>query len=285
MNEFVIHFIKLLILFIPLFFIFSFIVYSLRGKFSINKVVQKTPLFFRSLIAALLGALTPFCVCLTMPIFINMLEAGIDPGSAVSFLIASPLVSISAALLIMSMFGVKFVIYYAASAVAIAVLGGIVVSRFKINTPLQNGDDKPNEVKRLDCCADTPLMAAFSLLKKLILYLIMGAAIGAFLHNYMPLALVEKINSFPIGFSIPLVALIGFPLYANALIVIPICFSLAAKGVNSGIIVTFLMSSTGICLPTIIILSKIFNKQALAVFLLITFLAYLCVGYIFYFFC
>lgn len=277
-KELVTNFIKLSILFFPLFFLFSAAAYLLKEKIPIDKMLKAIPFGVRNVAAALFGVLTPFCSCITIPIFINMVEIGVPADSAVAFLIASPLVSIAAVVFMASLFGVKFVLYYLISVIAISVIGGIIIAR---KAPVRINNSDCNGATENSCPKAGPLLSAFNLLRRLFVYLAIGVAVAAIMHNYLPAGAVEKINNFPLWGSIPLAALIGFPLYANVLVVIPLCFSLAAKGINGGIIATFLMSACGISLPSAVILAKIFSKRGLALFLITTFLAYILVGYAF----
>lgn len=283
-GKFIVNFLKLLALFIPLFFLFSLLAYSLKDKIPVDKLLKKAPFGVSHFIAALFGALTPFCSCITLPIFINFIQVGVDLGSATSFLIASPLVSISAALLIVSLFGVKFAVYYIASVIVVSIAGGVLIGRLKLASPIAADIFYCNENKtKVASPWQGPLSSAANLFKKLFLYLIIGAGLGALLHDYLPVGVVEKLNLIPVWASVPIVALIGFPLYANILVVIPVCFSLVDKGVSTAIVATFLVSSCGMSLPTITILGKIFERRLLAAFLMVTFFAYVAIGYVFYF--
>ncbi len=283
-GKFILNFLKLLVLFVPLFFLFSLLAYSLKDKFPIDKLLKKAPFGVSHFIAALFGALTPFCSCITLPIFINFIQLGVDLGSAVSFLIASPLVSISAALLIASLFGAKFAAYYITSVILVSIAGGILIGRFKLASPAAADIFHCSETTgKTGSPRQGPLSSAASLFRKLFLYLIIGAGLGALLHDYLPVGIVEKLNLIPVWVSVPIVALIGFPLYANILVVVPVCFSLVDKGVSTAVVATFLVSSCGMSLPTIAILGKIFERRLLAAFLMVTFFAYVAIGYVFYF--
>ncbi len=236
-----------------------------------------------NLLSALLGAVTPFCVCTTIPVFVGMVQAGAGTAVAVSFLLASPLLNISAAYLISFLFGLKFAIYFSLAVIIFSSLGGIMVKYLKleegINPQIIEGDSG------VKCASGRGYKEAAAtsvrFLKQLLFPLLAGAVIAGFIHNYVPVTLVEKLNALPLLVVIPLMALIGFPLYVNILTLAPVCYSLVDKGMSQAAIITFMASGAGISLPTAIVLSRILKKKLFVFYLLYTFLAYCAIGLIF----
>jgi uncharacterized membrane protein YraQ (UPF0718 family) len=253
---------------------------SLRTLFSLleNKVYG-----LGNVVSAFIGAVTPFCACTTIPIFTSLIQMGVKTNIAISFLLSSPLISISAAVLLFFLFGAKFSIYYIAAALIFSVLGGLLVRwlRFdnQISEKLKNNLSmiEQNHTNAYRDAADS----SFRLFRDLFIPLVVGAIIAGVIHNYVPVKAIEAINRYPLWITIPLVALIGFPIYSNIMVLAPICFALANKGMNQGAVIAFMMSGAGISFPTALVLKSLLKLKLFIYYLLFTFVSYCIIGFIF----
>jgi hypothetical protein len=269
-----------------LFLFFSFISHIVMKRMPLERMfsfLERKACGLGNIVSSLIGAVTPFCVCTTIPIFTTMIQMGVKTNVAVSFLLSSPLLSISAAVLLVFLFGVKFSVYYAAAAVFFSILGGLLVRWLRFDNEIS---DKLANNLYIPGHGGPPAYrqaahASFRLFRDLFIPLLIGAVIAGYIHNYVPVKAVEAMNGFPGWVVIPLVALLGFPLYSNIMVIAPICFALANKGVSQGAIITFMMSGAGISLPTVIVLSSLFKLRLFIFYLLYTFFSYCIIGIIF----
>lgn len=269
------HFILALSL---MFIVTSFLSYALKKRLSLSGLflyLKKQSVVLSTLYSSIAGALTPFCVCTTIPIFVGMIQSGINTSVAMSFLFSSPLLSFSAIILISYLFGVKFSFFYLISALILSVFGGLAVYWLKF-------EDQISDNLRNGCsCKDSPAFV-YGLFKNLLLPLAAGTIVAGFIYNYIPVKTVMSLNRFPVWISIPVLALIGFPIYSNIMVLAPICFSLADKGLNQAAVMTFMMSSAGISLPTTILLKKLLKTKLFLFYIIYTFVAYCAAGFVFY---
>jgi uncharacterized membrane protein YraQ (UPF0718 family) len=285
MSKMLINFFEFFLVLSAMFLLFSFISHLLLRRISLEKVflsLEHKGLGLGNIVASLIGAVTPFCVCTTIPIFTAMVQMGIKTNIAISFLLSSPLVSISAAALLIFLFGVKFSIYYIAAALIFSILGGFLVRWFKfddeISEKLKTGfSDDRDDASDYKKAANS----SFRLFKDLLIPLLIGAVIAGGIHNYVPVRLIETVNAYPLWVIIPLVALIGFPIYSNIMVLAPIGFALANKGMNQAAVITFLMSGAGISFPTTIVLRSLLRPKLFVFYLLFTFLYYCVTGFVF----
>jgi len=283
MNKILINSLEFFIVLAVSFLVISFMSHILMKKIRLEAMflsLQNMGYGLGNIVSSFIGAITPFCVCTTIPIFIGMSQMGVSTNVAMSFLFSSPLLSISGGILIFYLFGIKFFIYYVIAILIFSIMGGIF-SRFidfdkGINEDMGTGLDYNNSGS-----FSNALVFSSKLFKSLLIPLVIGAVIAGFIHNYVPVRLIEAINQYPVWVTIPLAALIGFPIYSNILVLAPICFSLVEKGMNQGAVMTFLISGAGISLPTAIVLKKILKKKLYYYYLIYTFIAYCIIGMIF----
>lgn len=285
MKIILLNFLEFFVILSVTFLAFSFLSQLLIKKLSLQSFFSLLDNKIKGLgniVSALIGAVTPFCVCTTIPVFTSMIQMGVKPSVAISFLFASPLISISGAILLIFLFGIKFSVYYILAAFIFSIIGGLLVRGLKfeceINERFTNACselkiDKQGAYQHAAACS-------FKLFKDLFLPLIIGAVIASFIHNYVPFKLIETINGYPLWLVIPLAALIGFPIYSNIMVLAPICFALANKGMNQGVVITFLMSGAGISFPTAIVLKGIFKRKLFVFYLAYTFISYSIIGFI-----
>ena len=265
-----------------MFLIVSFLSHVFMRKFALHEwilTIQKKNRFLGNIFAAIFGAITPFCVCTTIPIFTGLIQLGVSTNVAMSFLFASPLINVSSILLMFFLFGLKFALYFLIATLVFSILGGALVYYLKLDNKINLKISSPENSHGSLC--KNAASSSMNLFKSLLLPLLFGAIIAGVIHNYVPVKFVEALNKFPVLLIIPLLALIGFPLYLNILVLTPICYSLVNKGMCPAAVMTFMMSGAGISLPTTIVLSRIFKKELFVYYLSYTFIAYCLTGFIF----
>ena len=238
-------------------------------------------------IAALLGTVTPFCSCSSIPIFIGFTRAGLPLGMTFAFLISSPMVDVASMLMLMSFFGSEFAVIYVVVGLLLAIGGGLLLNVMKMEKYIRRYDNPIrefyseseyfNQRQRIGyACNDTRIIV-----KNVFPYVLAGVAIGAFLHNWVPqewiLAVLGKGNIF----SVPLATLIGIPIYADIFGAIPIAEALYLASVPAGTILALMMAITTLSLPSLIMLSKVLERRLLFTFIGIVAAGIILIGYLF----
>lgn len=242
-------------------------------------------------LAATLGAVTPFCSCSSVPLFIAFLSAGIPLGVTMAFLTTSPLVNEVAVILLGEALGLNFTIIYVATGIILGVFGGFITDTLNLNRwvesyvwsikmPTPVTADEANGWKWRERYARSE---AKDIIKRVWLYVLIGVGLGAALHGYVPKEWFMKHASADNIFAVPLAVLMGIPLYANATGIIPVAEVLLNKGVPIGTILAFIMSIVAISLPELLILRKVLKVQMLLFFAGFLFVAFMSVGYLFNF--
>lgn len=242
-------------------------------------------------LAALLGAVTPFCSCSSVPLFIAFLSAGIPLGVTMAFLITSPLVNEVAVVLLGNALGLKFTIAYVGSGIVLGILGGAIIDALKLNKWVEPyvWDIKmptpttPEEAVGLAWREKYARGEAIDIIKRVWLYVLIGVGLGAGLHGYVPKEWFLEHAGPDNPLAVPLAVLMGIPLYSNATGIIPVAEVLLNKGVPVGTILAFIMSIVAISLPELLILRKVLKPQMLAFFVAFLFIAFVGVGYLFNF--
>lgn len=240
-----------------------------------------------NIVGALIGTVTPFCSCSSIPLFIGFTNAGLPLGVTFSFLISSPLVDLGAFILLMSVFGGKIAIAYVVLGLILAVIGGVIIDKLglekyvekHINT-LSSGNDElieMNRKQRLSYSKEQMLAT----LKKVFLYVFIGVGIGALIHNWIPQEIIQKVLGENNPFSVLIATFIGVPMYADIFGTIPIAQALYASGASIGTILSFMMSVTALSVPSIIMLRKAVKPKLLAVFVGIVVVGIIVIGYLF----
>ena len=241
------------------------------------------------IIGALLGTVTPFCSCSSIPLFMGFTTAGLPLGVTFSFLISSPMVDLGSLVLLTSIFGWKIAVSYVIVGLVIAVLGGTIIEKLhlenqvadfirnakNINTVLPS--DELSQKERFKSALDSVLQT----LKKVFPYILIGVAIGAVVHNWIPQKWIENILGSKNPFGVILATVCGIPMYADIFGCIPIAESLLAKGALLGVVLSFMMAVTTLSLPSMIMLSKAIKPKLLGVFVSICTLGIIIVGYVF----
>jgi len=240
-----------------------------------------------NLIAALIGVPTPFCSCSAVPFFIGAVEAGIPLGITFSFLIASPLVNEVAIAMLLAMFGWQIALMYIVSGIIIAVIAGIIIGRLHLESEIEEFVFTTKiplpEEKAMDW-RDRILFAfreSRETYRNVIPFILLGIGIGAILYGYVPADFLVNFVGKDNPLAVPLVVLIGIPLYSNAAALFPIVSVLTAKGMATGTVLAFMMAVIGLSLPEMIILRKVIKMRLLAVFVFTLFIAFTLTGYLF----
>ena len=246
------------------------------------------------LFAALLGVITPFCSCSSIPLFIGFVGAGIPMGVTFAFLISSPLINESSLYLFPAMFGMKVTIIYNLVGITIAVLGGMLIHHLKVEKYVLQELLKFKSRKQVEAenkgnaLPFKELVKYFwndgmTITKSIFPYVVLGVSIGALIHGFVPASLVEKYLSMKSWWAVPIATLIGSPLYANSVSVIPVMEALIEKGVPLGTALSFMTAIVTVSIPEIMILKKVMKWQLLAIFYSITIVGIMIMGYLFNF--
>lgn len=238
-------------------------------------------------IAALLGTVTPFCSCSSIPIFIGFTRAGLPLGMTFAFLISSPMVDVASMLMLMSFFGSEFAVIYVVVGLLLAIDGGLLLNVMKMEKYIKRYDNPIrefyseseyfNQRQRIGyACNDTRIIV-----KNVFPYVLAGVAIGAFLHNWVPQDWILAVLGEQNVFSVPLAALIGIPIYADIFGAIPIAEALYLASVPAGTILALMMAITTLSLPSLIMLSKVLERRLLFTFIGIVAAGIILIGYLF----
>lgn len=240
-----------------------------------------------NIIAALLGTVTPFCSCSSIPLFIGFTSAGLPLGVTFSFLISSPMVDLSSLILLMSIFGAKIAIIYVIVGVIIATIGGSIIEKLKMERYVEQYIKSAGRVD-----IETPNLTnrdrfKYSLeqvnatLKKVFPYILIGVGIGAFIHNWIPQTWIEVILGSNDPFSVILATVVGIPIYADIFGTIPVAEALFTKGAQLGSILSFMMAVTTLSIPSLLMLRKAVKMKLLLLFIGICTVGIIIVGYLF----
>lgn len=253
---------------------------------SIKKYLGRAKYGLGNLLAALFGAVTPFCSCSSIPIFIGFIKARIPLGMAFSFLITSPLVNEVAFVIMGGLFGWKLAFLYAASGIILGVIGGMVLGVMGMDKYIileKDGDD--NNLKTLPKLFKDKLVYAVKqgakTLRKLLPYVLGGVAIGALIHGYVPEDFFMNYLGKYQMLSVPIAVILGVPIYAGCSAVVPLIFSITANGIPLGTSLAFMMSIAGLSLPEGIILKRVMTLRLLTVFFAIVAAGITIIGFLF----
>ncbi|MBF0309031.1 MAG: permease [Magnetococcales bacterium] len=240
------------------------------------------------LLAVLLGAVTPFCSCSSVPLFIGFLESGIPLGVTMAFLITSPLVNEIAVVILASIMGWKLTAVYVITGMGVGMLGGLLIDRLHLERWVEEYVWTLRLGKAVTAQADGSLAGrvgyAWNEVRTIVVrigpYVLLGIGVGAGLHGYVPQELFARYAAADNPFAVPAAVLMGLPLYSNATGVIPVAEALLAKGVPVGTVIAFMMSVVGISLPEFILLRKVLLPRMLLFFGAFLTLAFIGVGYL-----
>ncbi len=278
--------IKITVLLCSLIFIISYIQSFFPPERS-KKILGRFKGIWANIIAALLGTVTPFCSCSSIPLFMGFTSAGLPVGVTFSFLISSPMVDLGSLVLLMSIFGWKVALAYVIVGLIIAVIGGTLLQKlgmekyvedFILNAGSVDIDSPSLTVKERLIFAKEQVVNTF---KKVFPYILVGVGIGAFIHNWIPQNIIEAVLGSNNPFGVFLATLVGIPMYADIFGTIPVAEALLAKGAQLGTILSFMMAVTALSLPSMIMLKKAVKPKLLAAFIAICAIGIISVGYLF----
>lgn len=276
--------IKIFILLSLVIFIISFI-QSYFPPEKTKKIIGRFKGLKGNIFGALLGTVTPFCSCSSIPIFIGFISAGLPLGATFSFLISSPMIDLASLMLLMSFFGTRIAIVYVALGLIVAVIGGIFISKLKMEKyvesyvwDVENVDieiEKMSHKDRVEFAKEQ----VKDIVGRVWPYILVGVGIGAGIHNWVPQSIIERILGEGNPFSVLIATFIGIPIYADIFGTIPIAEALMAKGVGIGTVISFMMGVTTLSIPSLVMLSKVVKPRLLVAFVAIVTLGIVILGY------
>lgn len=286
LQFFIYDVIKIFILLFTMIFIISYIQSYFPPERS-RQVLGKYKGITSLVLAALLGTITPFCSCSSIPLFIGFVSAGLPLGVVFAFLISSPLVDLGSIVLLSSMFGFNITAIYVLLGLILAVAGGALIDKLKMenyiadfikqNPYLDNNILSYTKKERL-VFAKTQTM---QIVKKVYIYVFIGVGLGALIHNYIPENYISMVLGGDKLFAVPLAVFFGAPMYADIFGVIPIAESLYLKGAGLGTVMSFMMAVTALSLPSIIMLKQVVKGRLLLTFITVVITGIIISGYLF----
>ncbi len=282
--------IKIFILLSVLIFIISYIQSYFPPK-ATKKILGRFKGITANIIGALIGTVTPFCSCSSIPLFIGFTNAGLPLGVTFSFLISSPLVDLASVILLASIFNWPIAIAYVIVGLIIAVIGGTIIGKLNLEKYVESfvlkkvniqdvESGKMSKNDRLRYSKEQVL----EIIKKVWLYILIGVSIGALIHNWIPENVITSVIGKSNIFSVLIATLVGIPIYADIFGTLPIAEALVGKGVQLGTVLSFMMAVTALSLPSIIMLKRVVKTRLLVIFVSIVTMGILIMGYLFNYF-
>lgn len=278
--------VKIFILLSVLIFTISFI-QSYFPPERTKKILEKHKGIKGNILGALLGTITPFCSCSSIPIFIGFVAARVPIGITFSFLISSPLVDLASVIMISSFFGRKVAIIYVLVGIILAVIGGLVIDKLKMEKYIEEfvmnipNIDKEDEKMTIKGRIKYSRQQVIEIIKKVWLAILIGVGIGALIHNVIPREVIEKILGNNNPFAVIIATIIAIPMYADIFGTLPIAEALYLKGVGLGTILAFMMGVTALSFPSLVMLSKVIKPRLLWTFTGIVAVGIIIIGYLF----
>ena len=254
-----------------------------------RKMLGGKSLFAGNILASSLGVVTPFCSCSAIPLFLGFVQSGVPLGVTFSFLIAAPMINEVALVLLFGLFGWKTALLYASTGLLIAITAGYVIGKLKLERFVESWvyETKAKQVEFIEEKIlfaeriDTGIAAVKEIVSKVWIYIVIGIAVGAGIHGYVPENFMASLMGKSAWWSVPLSVLIGIPMYSNAAGIIPIVQALLEKGASLGTVLAFMMSVIGLSLPETIILKKVLKIQLIGVFVGVVGIGIIIVGFLF----
>ena len=285
-HFFIYDVIKIFILLSVLIFLISYI-QSFFPAERTKKILGSFSGITANILAALLGTVTPFCSCSSIPLFIGFTSAGLPIGVTFSFLISSPLVDLASIILLASIFNWKISAAYVLVGIVLAVIAGTVISKLKLEKYVEPFvySNKMLDVEQEEMTSRERISFSINqvgeIIKKVWLYILVGVGIGALIHNYIPESIITAVLGQDKWYSVFIAVLVGIPMYADIFGTLPIAEALVFKGVGLGTALAFMMGVTALSLPSIIMLKKVVKVKLLTVFVGIVTLGIIIVGFLF----
>lgn len=278
--------IKIIFLLCVLIFIISYI-QSFFPPERTKKILGRFHGIGANIIAALLGTVTPFCSCSSIPLFIGFTSAGLPLGATFSFLISSPMVDLGSLVLLMSIFGAKVAVIYVVLGLVIAVAGGTLIEKLHLENQVEEfiRNAKQIDIPQEELAVKDRIKYAWDQVvetfKKVFPYILAGVGIGAFIHNWIPEDIIVRFLGTGNPFGVIIATIVGVPMYADIFGCIPIAEALLAKGARLGVVLSFMMGVTTLSLPSMIMLKKAIKPKLLGLFIGICTVGIIIVGYAF----
>lgn len=278
--------IKIVILLCILIFVISYI-QSFFPPERTKKILGRFHGIGANILAALLGTVTPFCSCSSIPLFIGFTSAGLPLGVTFSFLISSPMVDLGSLVLLMSIFGTKVAVVYVILGLVIAVIGGTLIEKLHLENQVEEfirnakQIDIPQEELTIKDRLKYAVEQVAGTFKKVFPYILIGVGIGAVIHNWIPEELVVRFLGNGNPFGVIIATIVGIPMYADIFGCIPIAEALLAKGAKLGVVLSFMMGVTTLSLPSMVMLKKAIKPKLLGIFIVICTAGIIIVGYFF----
>lgn len=286
-NFFIADTIKILFLLLAVTFIVSFIRTYLPPE-KVRLFLAKRNKLTGHVLVSFFGIITPFCSCSAVPLFLGFVEAGVPLGVTFSFLVASPMINEVALVMLWGLFGWKIALIYIISGLLIAIISGLIIDKMKVENLVADFVWKQDKISSNPVLVmkfkDRVLYAknyALEIIKKTWLYIVIGIGVGAWIHGYIPADFLSQYAGSDTWYAVPLVTLIGIPLYSNAGGVIPLVSVLTEKGVALGTSLAFMMAVTGLSLPEFMILKNIMKTKLIVIFASVVGLGIIFTGYLF----
>ena len=242
-------------------------------------------------LAGALGVVTPFCSCSAIPLFLGFIESGVPLGITFSFLIAAPMINEVAVVLLFGLFGWQTALLYTSAGLSIAILSGWIIGKFKLEKYVESWVyntrsercELENEPLTMNERIEAGYAAVTDIVSKVWIYIIIGIAVGAGVHGYVPESFMASFMGKDVWYAVPLSVLIGIPLYSNAAGIIPVVQVLLEKGASLGTVLAFMMSVIGLSLPETIILRKVLKLPLIIIFIAVVGTGIIAVGVLFNF--
>ncbi len=285
-HFFIFDAIKILILLCVLIFIISYVQSFFPPERS-RKILGRFKGIPAHILSALLGTVTPFCSCSSIPLFIGFTSAGLPIGTTFSFLISSPLVDLASVILLASIFNWKIALAYVVVGLILAVIGGTIISAMKLekyiepfvfrNQMMETEQSQLTTRERMEYA----MIQVLDIVRKVWLYILIGVGIGAAIHNWVPEPIIAALLGQDHWYSVLLATLVGVPMYADIFGTLPIAEALVYKGVGTGTALAFMMAVTALSLPSLIMLKKVVKTKLLLIFVGIVTVGIIIIGYSF----
>jgi len=285
-HFFIYDVIKIFILLTVLIFTISY-VQSYFPPERTKKILGRFNGIWGSILGALLGTITPFCSCSSIPLFIGFTSAGLPLGVTFSFLISSPLVDLASVILLASIFNWKIAIAYVVVGLVLAVTGGTIISKLKMEEYVESYvfSNKMQEVQEEELTRKDRIQfgkdQVRDIVKRVWKYILIGVGIGAAIHNWIPESVISAVLGQDKWYSVLVASLVGIPMYADIFGTLPIAEALVGKGVGLGTVLAFMMSVTALSLPSLIMLKQVVKMRLLVTFTGIVTIGIIIIGYVF----
>lgn len=286
LQFFIYDVIKIFILLAVLIFMISYI-QSFFPPERTKKILGRFNGISANILGALLGTVTPFCSCSSIPLFIGLTNAGLPIGVTFSFLISSPLVDLASVILLASIFNWKIAITYVVAGVVLAVIGGTTINHLKLEKYVEPFVFSNKMIETEQVALTLPDRVSFAkdqvldIIKRVWLYILIGVGIGAAIHNWIPESIITALLGQDKWYSVLLATSVGVPMYADIFGTLPIAEALVLKGVGIGTALSFMMAVTALSLPSIVMLKKVVKSKLLSIFVGLVTVGIVIIGYAF----